>query len=154
MVIWSKECGFKTNYSFSKNLSRGLVNIAAKLTNTKDVRDFFIDLVEKVHALFSSVKCLSVCRDVTSPQPTYFFSPLSQFIEPCRSDRWTAADMRLYLTHYTNCAHTLDTFKWVHVISILLNLPETVWHRSVISCYFPRGADTFGYSRDSVQCFG
>ena len=34
---------------FSQNLSRGLVNIAAKLTNTKDVRDFFIDLVEKVH---------------------------------------------------------------------------------------------------------
>lgn len=32
----------------SQNLSRGLVNIAAKLTNTKDVRDFFIDLVEKV----------------------------------------------------------------------------------------------------------
>ncbi|XP_028658729.1 fibroblast growth factor (acidic) intracellular binding protein a [Erpetoichthys calabaricus] len=31
-----------------KNLSRGLINIAAKLTNTKDVRDFFIDLVEKV----------------------------------------------------------------------------------------------------------
>lgn len=24
------------------------MNIAAKLTNTKDVRDFFIDLVEKV----------------------------------------------------------------------------------------------------------
>lgn len=26
------------------------MNIAAKLTNTKDVRDFFIDLVEKVCA--------------------------------------------------------------------------------------------------------
>ncbi|KAM9511651.1 acidic fibroblast growth factor intracellular-binding protein B-like isoform 2-T2 [Salvelinus alpinus] len=62
-----------------KNLSRGLVNIAAKLTNTKEVRDFFIDLVEK-------------------------------FIEPCRSDKWTAGDMRLYLTHYTNSAHVLDTF--------------------------------------------
>lgn len=33
---------------FLQNLSRGLINIAAKLTNTKDVRDFFIDLVEKV----------------------------------------------------------------------------------------------------------
>ncbi|XP_066575199.1 fibroblast growth factor (acidic) intracellular binding protein a isoform X2 [Amia ocellicauda] len=30
-----------------KNLSRALVNIAAKLMHTKDVRDFFIDLVEK-----------------------------------------------------------------------------------------------------------
>uniref|UniRef100_A0A4X2JUK2 FGF1 intracellular binding protein n=1 Tax=Vombatus ursinus TaxID=29139 RepID=A0A4X2JUK2_VOMUR len=31
-----------------KNLSRGLVNIASKLTHTKDVRDLFVDLVEKV----------------------------------------------------------------------------------------------------------
>lgn len=30
-----------------KNLSRALINIAAKLIHTKDVRDFFIDLVEK-----------------------------------------------------------------------------------------------------------
>ncbi|KAB1251578.1 Acidic fibroblast growth factor intracellular-binding protein [Camelus dromedarius] len=30
-----------------KNLSRGLVNVAAKLTHTKDVRDLFVDLVEK-----------------------------------------------------------------------------------------------------------
>ncbi|XP_062380150.1 fibroblast growth factor (acidic) intracellular binding protein a [Sardina pilchardus] len=70
-----------------KNLSRGLVNIAAKLTNTKDVRDFFIDLVEK-------------------------------FIEPCRSDRWTTVDMALYLTHYTNSAHMLDSFRH-----------QTVWNR-------------------------
>lgn len=41
---------------------------------------------------------------------------LPQFIEPCRSDRWTAADMKLYLTHYTNSAHILDTFKWVNVL--------------------------------------
>uniref|UniRef100_A0AAY4D9I8 Acidic fibroblast growth factor intracellular-binding protein n=2 Tax=Denticeps clupeoides TaxID=299321 RepID=A0AAY4D9I8_9TELE len=63
-----------------KNLSRGLINIAAKLTNTKDVRDLFIDLVEK-------------------------------FIEPCRSDRWVTIDVNLYLTHYINSAHILDTFK-------------------------------------------
>ncbi|XP_036785422.2 acidic fibroblast growth factor intracellular-binding protein isoform X1 [Manis pentadactyla] len=30
-----------------KNLSRGLVNVAAKLTHNKDVRDLFVDLVEK-----------------------------------------------------------------------------------------------------------
>uniref|UniRef100_A0A8C7XRE1 Fibroblast growth factor (acidic) intracellular binding protein a n=1 Tax=Oryzias sinensis TaxID=183150 RepID=A0A8C7XRE1_9TELE len=79
------------------NLSRGLVNIATKLTNTKDVRDFFIDLVEK-------------------------------FIEPCRSDHWTAADMKLYLTHYTNSAHILDTFKY-----------QVVWDRYmgvIKSCIF------------------
>ncbi|CAL8306127.1 unnamed protein product [Arctogadus glacialis] len=84
----------ETNF---KNLSRGLVNIAAKLTNTKDVRDFFIDLVEK-------------------------------FIEPCRSDRWASADMRLYLTHYTNSAHLLDTFKY-----------QVVWDRYmgvIKSCIF------------------
>ncbi|XP_010898840.1 acidic fibroblast growth factor intracellular-binding protein B isoform X1 [Esox lucius] len=31
-----------------KNLSRALINLASKLTHTKDVRDLFIDLVEKV----------------------------------------------------------------------------------------------------------
>lgn len=31
-----------------QNLSRGLVNVAAKLTHNKDVRDLFVDLVEKV----------------------------------------------------------------------------------------------------------
>ncbi|KAJ8795703.1 hypothetical protein J1605_002465 [Eschrichtius robustus] len=30
-----------------QNLSRGLVNVAAKLTHNKDVRDLFVDLVEK-----------------------------------------------------------------------------------------------------------
>ena len=30
-----------------KNLSRGLVNVAAKLTHNKDVRDLFVDLMEK-----------------------------------------------------------------------------------------------------------
>ncbi|ERE77870.1 EGF-containing fibulin-like extracellular matrix protein 2 precursor [Cricetulus griseus] len=34
----------ETNF---KNLSRGLVNVAAKLTHNKDVRDLFVDLVEK-----------------------------------------------------------------------------------------------------------
>lgn len=43
---------------FLQNLSRGLINIAAKLTNTKDVRDFFIDLVEKVRF---SLKKKNIC---------------------------------------------------------------------------------------------
>ncbi|XP_038555470.1 fibroblast growth factor (acidic) intracellular binding protein a isoform X1 [Micropterus salmoides] len=89
-----------------KNLSRGLVNIAAKLTNTKDVRDFFIDLVEK-------------------------------FIEPCRSDRWTAADMRLYLTHYTNSAHILDTF---NLLSVCLSV---FWPSDIRLC----GTDTWASSK-------
>ncbi|KAF6717383.1 Acidic fibroblast growth factor intracellular-binding protein [Oryzias melastigma] len=84
-----------------KNLSRGLVNIATKLTNTKDVRDFFIDLVEK-------------------------------FIEPCRSDRWTAADMKLYLTHYTNSAHILDTFKhqvvWDRYMGVIKSCIFKMYH--------------------------
>uniref|UniRef100_A0A673Z125 Fibroblast growth factor (acidic) intracellular binding protein a n=1 Tax=Salmo trutta TaxID=8032 RepID=A0A673Z125_SALTR len=83
------------------NLSRGLVNIAAKLTNTKEVRDFFIDLVEK-------------------------------FIEPCRSDKWTAGDMRLYLTHYTNSAHILDTFKhqvvWDRYMGVIKSCILKMYH--------------------------
>ncbi|XP_068785684.1 acidic fibroblast growth factor intracellular-binding protein [Struthio camelus] len=63
-----------------KNLSRALVNIASKLTHAKDVRDFFIDLVEK-------------------------------FVEPCRSDRWSGADVRLFLAQYTAAARGLDGFR-------------------------------------------
>ncbi|XP_067113484.1 acidic fibroblast growth factor intracellular-binding protein B-like [Osmerus mordax] len=64
-----------------KHLSRALVNIASKLNNTKDVRDLFVDLVEK-------------------------------FIEPCRSDRWTVGELKLFLTHYTNAAQSLGTFRY------------------------------------------
>uniref|UniRef100_A0A673JTN6 Acidic fibroblast growth factor intracellular-binding protein B-like n=1 Tax=Sinocyclocheilus rhinocerous TaxID=307959 RepID=A0A673JTN6_9TELE len=84
-----------------KNLSRGLVNIAAKLINAKDVRDFFIDLVEK-------------------------------FIEPCRSDKWTSIDVNLYLTHYTNSAHILDTFKyhavWTRYMGVIKSCILRMYH--------------------------
>uniref|UniRef100_A0A8C4QXR4 Fibroblast growth factor (acidic) intracellular binding protein b n=1 Tax=Eptatretus burgeri TaxID=7764 RepID=A0A8C4QXR4_EPTBU len=40
----STHCDIEGNF---KGLSRGLVNIATKLMHSKDVRDFFIDLVEK-----------------------------------------------------------------------------------------------------------
>ncbi|XP_023650969.1 fibroblast growth factor (acidic) intracellular binding protein a isoform X2 [Paramormyrops kingsleyae] len=84
-----------------KTLSRALVNIAAKLTNTKDVRDLFIDLVEK-------------------------------FIEPCRSDRWTSADVRLFLTYYTNSARTLDTFRhqvtWDRYMDVIKSCILKMYH--------------------------
>ncbi|XP_073676973.1 fibroblast growth factor (acidic) intracellular binding protein a isoform X1 [Garra rufa] len=84
-----------------KNLSRSLVNIAAKLINAKDVRDFFIDLVEK-------------------------------FIEPCRSDKWTSIDVNLYLTHYTNSAHILDTFKhhavWTRYMGVIKSCILRMYH--------------------------
>ncbi|KAM6969996.1 acidic fibroblast growth factor intracellular-binding protein B [Aplochiton taeniatus] len=67
-----------------KNLSRALIHISSKLTHSKDVRDFFYDLVEK-------------------------------FIEPCRSDRWTVGDLRLFLTHYTNAAHCIGAFRSQHI---------------------------------------
>uniref|UniRef100_A0A3Q3VW73 Uncharacterized protein n=1 Tax=Mola mola TaxID=94237 RepID=A0A3Q3VW73_MOLML len=61
-----------------KNLSRGLVNIAAKLTNTKDVRDFFIDLVEKV--------CTSFFRGKLKSLPYYLCSPFTHtFLSLCFS---------------------------------------------------------------------
>uniref|UniRef100_A0A672Q673 Fibroblast growth factor (acidic) intracellular binding protein a n=2 Tax=Sinocyclocheilus grahami TaxID=75366 RepID=A0A672Q673_SINGR len=84
-----------------KNLSRGLVNIAAKLINAKDVRDFFIDIVEK-------------------------------FIEPCRSDKWTSIDVNLYLTHYTNSVHILDTFKyhavWTRYMGVIKSCILRMYH--------------------------
>lgn len=59
---------------FLQNLSRGLINIAAKLTNTKDVRDFFIDLVEKVRfSLKKKKKNIYISKD-GSPSPNTLMS--------------------------------------------------------------------------------
>ncbi|NWU41072.1 FIBP protein, partial [Hylia prasina] len=63
-----------------KALSRALVNVGGKLTHARDVRDFFVDLVEKV-------------------------------IEPCRSDKWSPGDLRLFLTHYTAAPRNLPGFR-------------------------------------------
>ncbi|XP_032942676.1 acidic fibroblast growth factor intracellular-binding protein isoform X1 [Catharus ustulatus] len=63
-----------------KALSRALVNVGGKLTHARDVRDFFVDLVEKV-------------------------------IEPCRSDKWSPGDLRLFLTHYTAAPRSLPGFR-------------------------------------------
>ncbi|NWV56965.1 FIBP protein, partial [Daphoenositta chrysoptera] len=63
-----------------KALSRALVNVGGKLTHARDVRDFFVDLVEKV-------------------------------IEPCRSDKWSPGDLRLFLTQYTAAPRNLPGFR-------------------------------------------
>ncbi|XP_005062797.1 PREDICTED: acidic fibroblast growth factor intracellular-binding protein [Ficedula albicollis] len=63
-----------------KALSRALVNVGGKLTHARDVRDFFVDLVEKV-------------------------------IEPCRSDKWSPADLRLFLSQYTAAPRSLPGFR-------------------------------------------
>ncbi|KAH1168238.1 hypothetical protein KIL84_003721 [Mauremys mutica] len=84
-----------------KNLSRALVNMASKLIHTKDVRDFFIDLVEK-------------------------------FIEPCKSDKWTLNDLRLFLTQYMTSAHTLDAFRhqalWDRYMSTIKSCLLKMYH--------------------------
>ncbi|XP_058613723.1 acidic fibroblast growth factor intracellular-binding protein B isoform X2 [Onychostoma macrolepis] len=84
-----------------KNLSRALVNIASKLTHTKDVRDLFIDLVEK-------------------------------FIEPCRSDKWTIGDLRLFLTHYSSSVHTLEAFRrqviWDRYMGVIKSCILKMYH--------------------------
>ncbi|XP_064827906.1 acidic fibroblast growth factor intracellular-binding protein B-like isoform X1 [Oncorhynchus masou masou] len=84
-----------------KNLSRALIHLASKLTHTKDVRDLFIDLVEK-------------------------------FIEPCRYDRWTVAEITLFLTHYTNAAHCLGTFRhqmiWDRYMGVIKSCILQMYH--------------------------
>uniref|UniRef100_A0A673I908 Fibroblast growth factor (acidic) intracellular binding protein b n=1 Tax=Sinocyclocheilus rhinocerous TaxID=307959 RepID=A0A673I908_9TELE len=84
-----------------KNLSRALVNIASKLTHTKDVRDLFIELVVK-------------------------------FIEPCRSDKWTIGDLRLFLTHYSSSVHTLEAFRhqvvWDRYIGVIKSCILKMYH--------------------------
>ncbi|XP_032494839.1 acidic fibroblast growth factor intracellular-binding protein isoform X1 [Phocoena sinus] len=92
-----------------KNLSRGLVNVAAKLTHNKDVRDLFVDLVEKVSCparcpLIPILACpwAVPVLDVTSDP---------QFVEPCRSDHWPLNDVRLFLNQYAASVHSLDGFR-------------------------------------------
>ncbi|XP_058867773.1 fibroblast growth factor (acidic) intracellular binding protein a isoform X1 [Acipenser ruthenus] len=84
-----------------KNLSRGLVNIAGKLMNNKDVRDLFIDLVEK-------------------------------FIEPCKSDKWSLNDVRLFLTQHTNSVRALDAFKhqavWERYMRVIQSCILKMYH--------------------------
>ncbi|XP_016376926.1 acidic fibroblast growth factor intracellular-binding protein B-like [Sinocyclocheilus rhinocerous] len=84
-----------------KNLSRALVNIASKLTHTKDFRDLFIDLVEK-------------------------------FIEPCRSDKWTIGDLRLFLKHYSSSVHTLEAFRhqviWDRYMGVIKSCILKMYH--------------------------
>nr|XP_012308690.2 acidic fibroblast growth factor intracellular-binding protein-like [Aotus nancymaae] len=46
-ALWGKLGVFSEMKANFKNLSRGLVNVATKLTHNKDVRDLFVDLVEK-----------------------------------------------------------------------------------------------------------
>lgn len=84
-----------------KNLSRALVNIASKLTHTKDFRDLFIDLVEK-------------------------------FIEPCRSDKWTIGDLRLFLKHYSSSVHMLEAFRhqviWDRYMGVIKSCILKMYH--------------------------
>ncbi|XP_039583446.1 acidic fibroblast growth factor intracellular-binding protein isoform X3 [Passer montanus] len=68
------------NAPVAQALSRALVNVGGKLTHARDVRDFFVDLVEKV-------------------------------IEPCRSDKWSPGDLRLFLQHYTAAPRNLPGFR-------------------------------------------
>lgn len=85
------------------------MNVAAKLTHNKDVRDLFVDLVEKVsrpaHTPWSQpVLCLS--------SMVVLLIPLGlQFVEPCRSDHWPLSDVRLFLNQYSASVHSLDGFR-------------------------------------------
>nr|XP_014345195.1 PREDICTED: acidic fibroblast growth factor intracellular-binding protein [Latimeria chalumnae] len=51
----------------------------------------------------------------------FFFPPLcecmKQFIEPCKSEKWTINDVRLFLTQYTNSARALDAFRYVRAMA-------------------------------------
>jgi len=92
-----------------KNLSRGLVNVAAKLTHNKDVRDLFVDLVEKV----SCPACCPLIPNLACPWavPALDVSLGPQFVEPCRSDHWPLSDVRLFLNQYSASVHSLDGFR-------------------------------------------
>uniref|UniRef100_A0AAY5KHX3 Fibroblast growth factor (acidic) intracellular binding protein a n=1 Tax=Esox lucius TaxID=8010 RepID=A0AAY5KHX3_ESOLU len=67
-----------------------------------------------------------------SPLSVVSLHSLFQFIEPCRSDKWTAGDMRLFLTHYTNSAHILDTFKhqvlWDRYMGVIKSCILKMYH--------------------------
>lgn len=72
-------------------------------------------------------------------------SASSQFIEPCRSDKWTVGDLRLFLSHYSSSAHILEAFRFIkmhlclfvivgsHLLSSLIFFcrHQAVWDRYV-----------------------
>uniref|UniRef100_H3B071 FGF1 intracellular binding protein n=1 Tax=Latimeria chalumnae TaxID=7897 RepID=H3B071_LATCH len=55
----------------------------------------------------------------------FFFPPLcecmKQFIEPCKSEKWTINDVRLFLTQYTNSARALDAFRYHYICLLVVN---------------------------------
>lgn len=83
--------------------------MAAKLTHNKDVRDLFVDLVEKV----SCPACCALIPSLACPW-TVLILDISlgpQFVEPCRSDHWPLSDVRLFLNQYSASVHSLDGFR-------------------------------------------
>lgn len=92
-----------------QNLSRGLVNVAAKLTHNKDVRDLFVDLVEKVSCPVHPPLIPSLACPWAVPVLAIPLGP--QFVEPCRSDHWPLNDVRLFLNQYSASVHSLDGFR-------------------------------------------
>lgn len=84
-----------------KPLSRALVNVGGRLTHAREVRDFFLDLVEKV-------------------------------VEPCRSDKWSPGDLRLFLGHYTGAPRALPGFRhqalWERYMAVITACLLRMYH--------------------------
>lgn len=118
--------------------------ISSSISWRRCISDFFIIFIY----FFIFLGLQTLWCNVSSSLP-----PLSQFIEPCRSDRWTAADMKLYLTHYTNSAHILDTFKWVYVL-LFCQAYQVECSTSAASFIKSQGGDVLKYSQSFVECFG
>lgn len=99
-------------------LSRALVNVGGKLTHARDVRDFFVDLVEKVRGTPTSgdpeipgTPGLGLPRTGDTPPKCGGALGSPQVIEPCRSDKWSPGDLRLFLTQYTAAPRNLPGFR-------------------------------------------
>ncbi|XP_043076967.1 acidic fibroblast growth factor intracellular-binding protein B isoform X2 [Puntigrus tetrazona] len=55
-----------------------------------------------------------------------------KFIEPCRSDKWTIGDLRLFLTHYSTTVHTLEAFRhlviWDRYMGVIKSCILKMYH--------------------------
>uniref|UniRef100_A0A671QFH1 Fibroblast growth factor (acidic) intracellular binding protein b n=1 Tax=Sinocyclocheilus anshuiensis TaxID=1608454 RepID=A0A671QFH1_9TELE len=61
-----------------------------------------------------------------------FIELVVKFVEPCRSDKWTIGDLRLFLMHYSSSVHTLEAFRhqvvWDRYMGVIKSCILKMYH--------------------------
>uniref|UniRef100_A0A8C2DBK3 Fibroblast growth factor (acidic) intracellular binding protein b n=1 Tax=Cyprinus carpio TaxID=7962 RepID=A0A8C2DBK3_CYPCA len=100
------------------------------LVNDKDMLDQHKSLVcaqlrGKIK-VFSEMEANFKVRSMNVTHSKYFF------IEPCRSDKWTIGDLRLFLKHYSSSVHMLEAFRhqviWDRYMGVIKSCILKMYH--------------------------